>query len=748
MALNMRLPFRFYWIFTLAVVGFLLMECRLWFFQAPGSSDSESYPAAIQGELDLRAFLKIHPSNLQNPSSETEVFSLMGEWEFYWETFLVSGSAKGDPRDRANISSDLGRPIATKNFEKEYPVTYLNTQNSWQSLRLGSENLPRSGYASYRMVVKIDSISGNEDNPTPLAIKIPHIASAYRFYCNGELLGGRGTVSADPEKSKPYLKHSYTTLPKFCTKEGTLDLVFEVSNYENDNPGFWQIPKLGTLSAIHRIQIQGIALDLFLFGTLVILGFYHWGIYFFHRSEKSILFFAIFSYLLAVRTIVTGERYILDLIPAMDWEFLFRVEFLSLFLLPWVFGIYLQNLFPRDSRPGVVRWIGILSMLFCVGIFFPLGILTRLSFPFLVFTSLVGIFYLYTNAVAVLRKRQDSLLFLVGVAILLGTVGWDIFQDLSNRRGLALTAFGFLGFVFTQALVLSSRLAANFTRTERLSKSLKNSNRELRSLKNDLEKKVEIRTKELSESLQLIHRDLGIAKTIQTKIIPDPSWSHPQLDIFHSYLPMNEVGGDVYDFFRIEPHRVRIFLADALGHGMQAALLTMAIKSQYESVKESAPSPRECLSQLAFEFEKNFSQLQTYFSCIIVDLDLQNNKLYFASAGHPAQILLDPQLTVTELTRTSHIIGLDKNFQVGEMVYPYLPGSRLFLFSDGLFEQFNENRCIMGEEELHRMFLEKSTNSPGNVEDIGRKILNEVWGYKRNQEQEDDILLIVMERKT
>ncbi|EMG22411.1 stage II sporulation protein E domain protein [Leptospira interrogans serovar Copenhageni str. LT2050] len=57
-----------------------------------------------------------------------------------------------------------------------------------------------------------------------------------------------------------------------------------------------------------------------------------------------------------------------------------------------------------------------------------------------------------------------------------------------------------------------------------------------------------------------------------------------------------EVGGDLYDLFEIRPGVLRVFIADATGHGIQAALLTMTLKGILESIKKKIRIP-EVFSQ-------------------------------------------------------------------------------------------------------------------------------------------------------
>jgi sigma-B regulation protein RsbU (phosphoserine phosphatase) len=293
-----------------------------------------------------------------------------------------------------------------------------------------------------------------------------------------------------------------------------------------------------------------------------------------------------------------------------------------------------------------------------------------------------------------------------------------------------------------QALVLSSRLAYHFKKTESLGISLKSSNEELTALKENLEDKVEERTFELNHALNLLKNDLSIAQKIQSKIIPDPKIQFPELEIQFLYQPMDAVGGDIFDISEINPGIYRIFLADALGHGVQAALLTMAIKSEYESVK-NVNSIKTCIMELSYNFRSKFHNLNTYFSAILCDLNMNLNSLEFVSAGHPNQILQFGN-KIENLTQTAHIIGLDRNFEVGILKFEWKPGNRLFLFSDGLFEHFNKHMEMFGEDRIQTRIQNSSREG---LKKTIHAIENDILNFLGQNKIMDDLTLIAIERK-
>jgi hypothetical protein len=121
---------------------------------------------------------------------------------------------------------------------------------------------------------------------------------------------------------------------------------------------------------------------------------------------------------------------------------------------------------------------------------------------------------------------------------------------------------------------------------------------EINEIRSDLQKKVEERTEELTRAydrLNAMYRqvqdDMVLAKKIQGRILTKNFNNITGIKTYVQYYPMSEVGGDIYDITEIRPGCVRIFLADAAGHGVQAALVTMIIKGEYEKVKETADQP-------------------------------------------------------------------------------------------------------------------------------------------------------------
>jgi sigma-B regulation protein RsbU (phosphoserine phosphatase) len=136
---------------------------------------------------------------------------------------------------------------------------------------------------------------------------------------------------------------------------------------------------------------------------------------------------------------------------------------------------------------------------------------------------------------------------------------------------------------------------------EAMNYSLTTTNRNLIETRKKVEDRtheIEHREEELRKLLDRLRQDLQLAKTIQQKIMPGDTWKLERIMIDIRYMPLIEIGGDIFDVLQRDDGSTRVFLADATGHGIVAALITMLIKSEYEKVKEKIEDPFMILSKL------------------------------------------------------------------------------------------------------------------------------------------------------
>ncbi|HNI89758.1 MAG TPA: SpoIIE family protein phosphatase, partial [Leptospiraceae bacterium] len=260
---------------------------------------------------------------------------------------------------------------------------------------------------------------------------------------------------------------------------------------------------------------------------------------------------------------------------------------------------------------------------------------------------------------------------------------------------------------------------------------------ELFTIKSQLQLLVEQKTEEISKTFGKLKEDLLIAKKMQRSLLPSNLQTCKDLTIVAEYLPLNQVGGDIYCFDEISNSKYRIFIADASGHGVQAALVTMAIKGIYDNLKRLETNLSDILKIFNTQYIRLYGSLKTFFTCILIEIDCPNQKLTYASGGHHSSVLLNGK-NITLLPKTGSLLGVKDNAEYTQIERTFQKDDRLFLFTDGIFEEFR-NLDMFGEEKLHDIFV---NNSDLPISDILQKSLSELSQFIGKSEPQDDITIL------
>lgn len=244
----------------------------------------------------------------------------------------------------------------------------------------------------------------------------------------------------------------------------------------------------------------------------------------------------------------------------------------------------------------------------------------------------------------------------------------------------------------------------------------------------------------LKEKDLMISADLLLAERIQSRLFVHSTTDIEGVRLHVDYLPFIEVGGDFYDITQMDSpaKKIRIFIADATGHGIPAGLITMLLKSEYEKIKRDIESPSQTLEKFNKDYCKNYAELGVYCTAFIADLDMENYTMTYSSAGHPQQILISGD-TIHKITTKGSLIGFFDSIDFHENTIPFKKGDKILLYTDGIFEEFNNECEIYGEERMFECFYQHRKESP---EEIKRAILEDVRNFIGKKGFEDDVTFI------
>ncbi|MDZ4727994.1 MAG: 7TM diverse intracellular signaling domain-containing protein [Leptospira sp.] len=471
----------------------------------------------------------------------------------------------------------------------------------------------------------------------------------------------------------------------------------------------------------------------FFYGTIFIMVLYNLFIYFILKDSAYILYsFSIF-FNLALQVYLNG---ILNQILTLNHPDLHnRIGSVILCFsacFGWLFAQQTLNLRERNRYANRTIYV-LIGMTVCYLLFFiynlPLNLVVRTS------NFIAQVFVISVFIVALLNYgtgNKQAKLFLLGWSTLL--LGILLFTLMQN------------GFLPANLVTIYSNQIGSTLEAGILSLALANKINQLKEEKAKaqsealllLEEKVRERTKNLDESLFNIRKDLSVAKKIQQTFFSEIRTSDPRIKFDSFYQSMSEVGGDFYDMTQVNPDHYRIFVADATGHGIQAALITMAIKAEYESLKVMYDHPNDLIFHLNQIFINKYNNVQTIFSCAVCDIDLSKGKLMFASAGHPDQL----HIRVGEkklLPRTGKIVGMIDHAEYRSLEYYVEEGDRIYLFTDGVFEQFNSEREIFGEQKVYEILSDCDKLS---LHQSIQVLLNKLSVFTKLNTHQDDITIV------
>ena len=168
------------------------------------------------------------------------------------------------------------------------------------------------------------------------------------------------------------------------------------------------------------------------------------------------------------------------------------------------------------------------------------------------------------------------------------------------------------------------------------------------------------------------------------------------------FVPSSQLGGDIFDYYWLDKDHLIIYLVDVAGHGVRSALLSVSVLNLLRTqslANTNFYNPVNVLTELNRVFQMDEDSGENYFTIWYGVYNLINRELVYSCAGHPPAILLAPSsenMTVKQLSTDNIAIGLlpDMDFEQDSCTLPQ--GSKLYIFSDGVYEISQENGNIWG----------------------------------------------------
>jgi sigma-B regulation protein RsbU (phosphoserine phosphatase) len=196
----------------------------------------------------------------------------------------------------------------------------------------------------------------------------------------------------------------------------------------------------------------------------------------------------------------------------------------------------------------------------------------------------------------------------------------------------------------------------------------------------------------------------------------------------------------------VDENQVGIFMLDVCGHGVPAALISVAA-SQFLAGPRGLlgggcqlSSPETVLNHLdeAFPFER----FDSYFSIVCMSIDIRRGTLAYGGAGHPPPVLLRADGDLSLLDYRGPVIGFGAETPYGQKEIRLEAGDKIILYTDGLTENRNRSGRAFGRDRFYGMLREFTRRPVGAIVEA---LHREVRRFLEGVESDDDISLLGLE---
>lgn len=196
--------------------------------------------------------------------------------------------------------------------------------------------------------------------------------------------------------------------------------------------------------------------------------------------------------------------------------------------------------------------------------------------------------------------------------------------------------------------------------------------------------------------IERLQDEMQLAASVQRDLMPKRLPSLEGVDVGVVFRPAGYVSGDIYDVELIDDRFLAFFVADAVGHGVPAALMTMVISQSLRRLERREGAgrmmpPADVLRALNGELIRKQQDAQRFATAVYGVLDTRTNELTLASAGHPSPLLLARTAggpVVSALETTGPLLGIFDDAQFDQVQRRLLPGETLLVYSDGFETAF------------------------------------------------------------
>ena len=247
--------------------------------------------------------------------------------------------------------------------------------------------------------------------------------------------------------------------------------------------------------------------------------------------------------------------------------------------------------------------------------------------------------------------------------------------------------------------------------------------------------------------LESLKNDLTTARDIQQYILPRVFPPFPEdsdkVDIYASMEAAKDIGGDFYDFFRIDDDHIALVIADVCGKGIPAALFMAVSRTIIRSKGMQGCGAEICLTE-SNRLLAAYSVDDMFVTVFYAIYNIKTGYVSYSNAGHNPPHLLRKDGSVSELPMSKNtIMGVIDGLEYQENHIQLEQGDTLVMFTDGVNEATNAKLEEFGPERFDCILQQNANNSCQQIVEAVRAGIKDFVG---EAEQSDDITMLVVKR--
>ena len=232
-------------------------------------------------------------------------------------------------------------------------------------------------------------------------------------------------------------------------------------------------------------------------------------------------------------------------------------------------------------------------------------------------------------------------------------------------------------------------------------------------------------SRDLQTQKHLLEAELAEAAEYVRSILPD-ELTEPPVTIDARFIPSRQLGGDGFDYYWLDPEHLAIYLLDAAGHGLRAALPTLSVLNLLRSralPKINYYQPSDVLRGLNETFQMT-QRNDKYFTIWYGVYNRVKRELVYSSAGHPPAVLLSGSPTTTSSLEVKRLrtmslpVGMFPDASYVDQCCEVAKSSTLYIFSDGIYEINQADGTIWGLDPFIELLVDCRNKSSSNLDQV------------------------------